>query len=58
VSFVYGKQLVDFIELREAKVNSDTLKKLVDIAVQGCNTLYRRMKQALIENAFRQVLIK
>ena len=58
VSFVAGKQLVDFIELREAKVNSDTFRRLNALAVKGCNILYSRMKQALIENALKQVLIR
>lgn len=53
-----GKQLVDFIELRDAKIGSDTFRKLNELAVHGCNQLYTRMKQALIENALKQVLIR
>lgn len=58
VSFIYNKHMVDYIELKEAKLTGESLKKLLELAVSGCNTTYRRMKDALLENAFRQVLIK
>jgi ribonuclease PH len=57
VSYISNESRIDFLELRNAKVKEDELKKVYGIAKKGCAELHSKIRRSLMDYARKKLLV-
>lgn len=57
VSYLNNESRIDFLELYDAKMKEEELKKIYNIAIRGCHELHKKIRRSLMDYARKKMLV-